>query len=115
MTVAPATLSDEKNPPALLEDGLTTTGTATTGQVDRSGGSGRPARVLLALIRGYQLARSGRPTGCRYLPTCSAYAQGAIERFGVRRGGWLAAKRLARCHPWGSHGADPVPDGRASC
>jgi putative membrane protein insertion efficiency factor len=76
---------------------------------------GIPSRVLMALIRGYQLARSGRPTGCRYLPTCSAYAEEAVARHGARRGGWLAVKRLARCHPWGGHGANPVPEERASC
>lgn len=62
-------------------------------------------------IRGYQLLVSPLtgPT-CRHLPTCSEYAMIAIERFGALRGGWLAVCRLARCHPWGSHGFDPVPD-----
>ena len=72
-------------------------------------------RTLLAAIRVYQLTLSpwlGRQ--CRYLPTCSAYAAEAIERFGVRRGSWLALKRLGRCHPWGGSGYDPVPDGGAS-
>lgn len=72
--------------------------------------------LLLGLIRLYQLTLSpwlGR--ACRYEPTCSVYAAEAIERFGVRRGVWLAAKRLGRCHPWGSSGYDPVPnaDGEA--
>lgn len=71
----------------------------------------KPMRAsLLGLIRLYQLTLSpwlGRT--CRYEPTCSAYAIEAIERFGVRRGVWLAVKRLGRCHPWGRSGYDPVP------
>jgi uncharacterized protein len=47
---------------------------------------------------------------CRHLPTCSEYALEAIARNGAWRGGWLAISRLCRCHPWGTHGFDPVPD-----
>lgn len=47
---------------------------------------------------------------CRHLPTCSDYADEAVAQHGVVRGGWLALKRVARCHPWGSHGYDPVPE-----
>lgn len=68
------------------------------------------ARAVLALIRLYQLARSGRPSPCRYLPSCSAYATEALSRHGALRGGWLSLRRVSRCHPWGGHGVDPVPD-----
>ncbi|MCF8474912.1 MAG: membrane protein insertion efficiency factor YidD [Emcibacter sp.] len=47
---------------------------------------------------------------CRYLPTCSEYAELAIDRFGPFRGSFLALKRIGRCHPWGGHGYDPVPE-----
>jgi putative membrane protein insertion efficiency factor len=76
---------------------------------------GPVGRLLLATIHLYQLARSGRPTGCRYLPTCSTYAEEAIRRFGAVRGSGLAVRRLARCHPWGGHGIDPVPDRSSPC
>ncbi len=46
---------------------------------------------------------------CRYLPTCSSYAMEAIEKHGPFEGGWLAVKRILRCHPWGGRGYDPVP------
>lgn len=68
------------------------------------------ARVLKVLVRGYQLFVSPLlGPRCRYLPTCSHYALEAIQSHGAGRGLWLAVRRLARCHPWGSSGYDPVP------
>lgn len=70
-----------------------------------------PTFLLRALIRGYQLLISPvLPPACRYLPTCSDYAAEAVLRHGALRGSWLALRRLARCHPWGGSGYDPVPD-----
>ena len=74
-------------------------------------GKSLTAAALIAAIKAYRLTLSpwlGRQ--CRYLPTCSVYAEEAVQRFGARRGAWLAAKRLGRCHPWGSSGYDPVPE-----
>ena len=70
------------------------------------------ARVLRALIRGYQALGAGRPSPCRYWPTCSAYGLEAVERHGAMRGGWLTIRRIGRCHPWGGVGWDPVPEAR---
>lgn len=68
------------------------------------------ARLLVLVARGWQIGPSRiLPPSCRYQPSCSAYAIGALERYGAWRGGWLAAKRLLRCHPWGGSGYDPVP------
>lgn len=50
-----------------------------------------------------------KPPTCRYLPTCSDYAVQAVKKYGPFKGTWLALKRIARCHPWGGHGYDPVP------
>jgi uncharacterized protein len=68
------------------------------------------ARVLLTALRLYRTFGSpllGRH--CRYEPTCSAYALAAVRRFGAIRGGLLALRRVARCHPWAAGGLDPVP------
>jgi putative membrane protein insertion efficiency factor len=66
--------------------------------------------VFLALIRFYQLTLSRTlPPSCRFEPSCSQYGYQAIERFGAWRGGWMAVKRVARCHPFNPGGYDPVP------
>lgn len=68
------------------------------------------AKILLGLIRFYQYALSPMlPPRCRYQPTCSQYAIEAVRKYGGLKGGWLAAKRIGRCHPWGGSGYDPVP------
>lgn len=71
-----------------------------------------PARaVAKGLIRGYQLFITPvLPGACRYQPTCSQYALDAVTRFGALKGGWLALRRIGRCHPWGGWGYDPVPE-----
>lgn len=69
-----------------------------------------PRRTLVGLIRGYQKFISpGLPPACRFYPSCSQYAIEAIARHGALRGSWLAARRLARCHPFHPGGVDPVP------
>jgi uncharacterized protein len=68
------------------------------------------ARGALRAIRVYRALSAHRPPACRYLPSCSEYASEAITRYGAGRGGWLALRRLGRCHPLGGHGYDPVPD-----
>ncbi len=66
--------------------------------------------LLVALVRTYQLFISPLlPPACRYYPSCSVYAIEALEKHGARRGGWLAVKRIGRCHPFRPGGFDPVP------
>jgi putative membrane protein insertion efficiency factor len=69
----------------------------------------RRARFALRTINLYQRLTVHRPSPCRYVPSCSSYAQEAIELHGAGRGTWLAVRRLARCQPFGGHGFDPVP------
>jgi uncharacterized protein len=71
-----------------------------------------PTRLLTGGVRLYQRVMAGRPSPCRYVPTCSNYALDAFERHGALRGSALAMRRMARCHPWGGHGWDPVPEGK---
>ncbi|MFV0318393.1 MAG: membrane protein insertion efficiency factor YidD [Microthrixaceae bacterium] len=65
--------------------------------------------MAMAPIRLYQWAFAGRTSPCRHVPSCSVYALEALETHGASRGSWLAMRRLARCHPWGTSGYDPVP------
>ena len=65
---------------------------------------------FVLLIKGYQLFISPLlPSSCRYTPSCSHYAVQALQTHGLLKGGWLAAKRIASCNPWGGSGYDPVP------
>jgi putative membrane protein insertion efficiency factor len=70
-------------------------------------------RLSLLVIRVYRVTIGplfGLMSSCRYQPTCSQYGLDAIARFGWRRGGWLALRRIGRCHPFHEGGHDPVPD-----
>jgi putative membrane protein insertion efficiency factor len=73
-------------------------------------------QILIFAVRVYRWTLSPAKTflfgplaGCRYTPTCSAYALESIQRHGALSGSWLAVKRICRCHPWGGCGPDPVP------
>lgn len=74
-----------------------------------------PASFLLTLpIRAYRyLVSPILGVNCRFAPSCSEYAIEALAAHGAWRGGWLAARRILRCHPWGGHGYDPVPPATA--
>ena len=67
-------------------------------------------KIIIKSIRGYQkyISPLSGPH-CRYVPTCSAYAIKAVEKYGTVKGGFLAAKRILRCHPFAAGGYDPVP------
>lgn len=93
----------------------------TTGVDQRGAGPGAPGRTAAALMRAPRLAlrslilayrytlSSVMGRQCRYLPTCSEYAEEAVMRHGARVGVVMATARICRCHPWGGHGYDPVP------
>jgi putative membrane protein insertion efficiency factor len=79
--------------------------------MERQSSAGMASLAFSAAVRGYQLLVSPfLPPACRFLPTCSEYAAEAIERHGAWVGIVLALRRLARCHPWGGSGYDPVPE-----
>ncbi|MDZ7677620.1 MAG: membrane protein insertion efficiency factor YidD [Acidimicrobiales bacterium] len=88
---------------------------AVTADPGRVGSARRsaPTRALLGLVRTYQHLRAGRPSPCRFFPSCSSYALEALETHGAGRGTWLATRRICRCHPWGGHGIDLVPERKA--
>lgn len=68
-------------------------------------------RVIILIVRFYQAAISpwlGR--SCRFEPSCSSYMTEAVREWGAVKGGWMGIKRVARCHPWGGSGFDPVPE-----
>lgn len=68
------------------------------------------ANFFVMVVRGYQLLISPLlPPACRFTPSCSQYAIEALQRHGALKGSWLAARRLARCHPFRAGGHDPVP------
>jgi uncharacterized protein len=73
---------------------------------------GPVARGLHGGVRVYQKVTAGRPSPCRFVPSCSNYALDAFEQHGALRGSALTMRRLLRCHPWGGHGWDPVPEGK---
>jgi putative membrane protein insertion efficiency factor len=73
-------------------------------------------RLLIAALRFYKRWLSPLlGQRCRFVPTCSEYAMTAVERFGAVKGSWLAARRIARCHPLHPGGHDPVPERHAGC
>jgi putative membrane protein insertion efficiency factor len=68
------------------------------------------AKFFVMVVRGYQMIISPLlPPACRYTPSCSQYAIDALQRHGALKGTWLAARRIARCHPFRAGGHDPVP------
>ena len=69
-----------------------------------------PKRALLALIRFYRHQISpATPPLCRFIPTCSEYALEAVQKYGALKGGYLAVRRILKCHPFHKGGYDPVP------
>lgn len=70
------------------------------------------ARAEISVIHAYQAVRAGRPSPCRFVPSCSAYGAEAIEVHGALRGSWLTARRIGRCRPGGGSGVDLIPPSR---
>ena len=65
-------------------------------------------RIGIGLIRLYRIVFAWLPQSCRFEPTCSHYTEQAIQKYGLLKGGWMGARRIARCHPWNPGGYDPV-------
>ena len=85
------------------------TAAAANARVHRA--SGPATAVVLGLLRAYKVLLSPLFTGsCRFQPSCADYMAEAVRRHGAARGVWLGLRRLSRCHPFGGHGLDPVPD-----
>ena len=105
--VRPGCLHAGSTPSESTADAMTSTGTDAR--------SSRTQRWALAAIDGYQRAFSGRPSPCRFFPSCSTYAHDAYALHGTRRGSWLTLRRLLRCRPFGSSGYDPVPEPHDHC
>lgn len=88
----------------------TCTDETTAGTVATSAGMTRVQRRAVAWIEVYQRTFAGRPSPCRFYPTCSSYAHEAFATHGTGRGAWLTVRRLLRCRPLGPSGFDPVPE-----
>jgi putative membrane protein insertion efficiency factor len=71
-------------------------------------------RIGIGFIKLYRIVFAWLPPSCRFEPTCSHYAEQAISKYGLLKGSWMGARRIARCHPWNPGGYDPVPDARES-
>ena len=66
-------------------------------------------QIVIFVVRAYRLLLSPYlPPSCRYQPTCSQYAEEALDKYGALKGGMIALKRISRCHPWGGSGYDPL-------
>ena len=66
-------------------------------------------QIVIFVVRAYRLLLSPYlPPSCRYQPTCSQYAEEALNKYGALKGGMIALKRISRCHPWGGSGYDPL-------
>lgn len=81
-------------------------------EFDQSSSSTWAQRHAVAAVHLYQRLVDGRPSPCRFTPSCSAYAIEALEQHGTGRGLWLTVRRLVRCRPLGPSGWDPVPESR---